>query len=568
MVPLFGSRCSTQAPQDEKPAPKKKWKVTFRGAAGCKGCHDRPDAPAKLARKDEYLTWRYKDKHSLAYAVLRGSRGQQIGQHLRVKDAKVWDEPMCLSCHATGYQRDRRGNEFSFADGVSCDGCHGPADGWFREHSAEDRSWRHKTPEEKEKLGMFDVRNPLKRAELCMSCHVGNVLEGKVVTHVMYAAGHPPLPSFEVAGFSQNLPPHWEHLREVPYYMSEKPKGDVDLKKEYHIDSAKFRHTELAMATATVALRTASELLAYRATFGKDGEEPKGLDPTSRLAWPPAWLEPFCQKDPDRRWPELEVGARFKLPKDPRGQWPDIAIAQSDCYACHHELKSPSWRQIRGYMGSPGRPQLPSWPATLAKVFDAPGGDRKKLQQELLELHRVFRLKPFGNPDDVARAAAQLGNYSAGLRWPEIGGPKTTRREAAAELLLKLCSLPDDYFPDYDSARQIASAFRAIYEDQWNNGGSDQEVKDLLIALHDELNLSLESAARRKTTRERVTWVKDHLKDKDREEIEKAIEDRKFLARLDEISEQELRASLDTVSRYNPFEFRKRMARLRALLEK
>ena len=35
---------------------------------------------------------------------------------------------------------------------------------------------------------------------MCLSCHLGNAREGRVVTHEMYAAGHPPLPGFEHMG--------------------------------------------------------------------------------------------------------------------------------------------------------------------------------------------------------------------------------------------------------------------------------------------------------------------------------------------------------------------------------
>ncbi len=50
-----------------------------------------------------------------------------------------------------------------------------------------------------------------------MSCHVGNATQGKVVTHPMFAAGHPPLPPIEVASFSKNEPQHWRDPRDVPF---------------------------------------------------------------------------------------------------------------------------------------------------------------------------------------------------------------------------------------------------------------------------------------------------------------------------------------------------------------
>ena len=61
---------------------------------------------------------------------------------------------------------------------------------------------------------MTDLWDPVKRATKCASCHIGNPGEQKVVTHAMYAAGHPPLPGLETATFSDAMPRHWEYLRE------------------------------------------------------------------------------------------------------------------------------------------------------------------------------------------------------------------------------------------------------------------------------------------------------------------------------------------------------------------
>ena len=64
---------------------------------------------------------------------------------------------------------------------------------------------------------MRNLRDPVVRGDVCSSCHIGSAAEGKVVTHAMYAAGHPPLPNFELATFSRNLPQHWRDRRDVPF---------------------------------------------------------------------------------------------------------------------------------------------------------------------------------------------------------------------------------------------------------------------------------------------------------------------------------------------------------------
>ena len=61
---------------------------------------------------------------------------------------------------------------------------------------------------------MIDVRNPIVRAEQCFGCHIGNAAEGKIITHEMYAAGHPPLPNIEIESYVAQLPRHWRYLDE------------------------------------------------------------------------------------------------------------------------------------------------------------------------------------------------------------------------------------------------------------------------------------------------------------------------------------------------------------------
>jgi hypothetical protein len=56
---------------------------------------------------------------------------------------------------------------------------------------------------------MRDLRDPVRRAENCLTCHLGTA--DKAVDHEMIAAGHPDL-YFELASFSAAMPRHWnEH---------------------------------------------------------------------------------------------------------------------------------------------------------------------------------------------------------------------------------------------------------------------------------------------------------------------------------------------------------------------
>jgi transcriptional regulator of acetoin/glycerol metabolism len=54
---------------------------------------------------------------------------------------------------------------------------------------------------------MRDLRDPVRRSENCLACHLGNA--DKAVDHEMIAAGHPDL-YFELAAFTAAMPRHWK----------------------------------------------------------------------------------------------------------------------------------------------------------------------------------------------------------------------------------------------------------------------------------------------------------------------------------------------------------------------
>src|SRR5262245_20011746 len=217
----------SQSVADEKVA--KAWeKFYYEPAKACMECHTFPikarDKALDLVMLTEYAIWQTHDKHAQAYAVLKGPRGKQIAEVLK-KDVLKADAG-CLNCHAQNNlieenKAKKAGVNLELEDGISCGGCHGPSGGegsWHGDHAIVNGPWRKKTAEEKFKRGMRDLRDPVVRAELCLSCHVGNAAEGKVVTHAMMAAGHPPLPPFEIATFSKNQPQHWRDAAKVPAF--------------------------------------------------------------------------------------------------------------------------------------------------------------------------------------------------------------------------------------------------------------------------------------------------------------------------------------------------------------
>src|SRR5205823_2481854 len=134
--------------------------------------------------------------------------------------------------------------------------------------------------------------------------------------------------------------------------------------------------TEMVVISGLVAFRESMELLKNEAKLG------------------------HAVKNEERSWPEL---------------------AQFDCYACHHDLKSNSWRQKRGYTGKPGRPDVRPWPTALVKLaIQHAAQDNKELAANLSAeyglrvkaLSAAFDAQPFGDPKKVAAAATAAADWA------------------------------------------------------------------------------------------------------------------------------------------------------------
>jgi hypothetical protein len=175
----------------------------YTGAASCaaSNCHGSTKAKADFPKLNENVVWFQKDKHAKAYATLTneklksGVSPSKIAQNLKI--AKATDSSKCLVCHAVDVKPELRGPKFDISEGVHCDGCHGPAEKWLEPHA--EKGWTH---EQSVKVGMYDTKNFLLRAEKCVSCHLA-------IETDMVAAGHPDLLAFELDTFSATMPPHW-----------------------------------------------------------------------------------------------------------------------------------------------------------------------------------------------------------------------------------------------------------------------------------------------------------------------------------------------------------------------
>jgi Cytochrome c554 and c-prime len=178
-------------------------KYTGPGSCASPSCHGGVQVRTDTSvQQNEYSTWVVKDKHAHAFAVLTNPGAMRMGKILGI--GKPDTAPKCLACHALSPPEAERARTFDSTDGVSCESCHGPASNWLGPHTT--KGWTH---ERSVAAGMRDLRDPVRRAENCLACHLGTA--DKAVDHEMIAAGHPDL-YFELASFTAAMPRHWpEH---------------------------------------------------------------------------------------------------------------------------------------------------------------------------------------------------------------------------------------------------------------------------------------------------------------------------------------------------------------------
>jgi hypothetical protein len=189
--------------------------IAYLGVSSCASaaCHGGPNtSPSKW--QSSYTVWVTKDRHSKAYSVLWQPRSRDIVRLLAGADAlqppEPWNDARCLACHSLHGGSADLG---IVSDGVSCEACHGAASHWLVPHTT--AAWG-KLPNDKKyaaRFGMQNTKDLIRRAEMCIGCHVGQVGTGDGsrgdVTHELIAAGHPRL-AFEFSAYMANMPVHWD----------------------------------------------------------------------------------------------------------------------------------------------------------------------------------------------------------------------------------------------------------------------------------------------------------------------------------------------------------------------
>ena len=374
-----------------------------------------------------------------------------------VQVAKV---KLCLHCHSSWPQPETDEEpRVALEQGVSCQVCHGPGLAWKGTH--DQLWWRLVTPEAKHDLGMIDVRDPVVRARLCASCHVGDYDQQRFIPHEWYALGHPPLPSFEYSTFAASMPAHWRPIAEKKDFEGKEP-NDARL-------TNRGVNARRDLRTMNIDIPEAAVKASYReANFPPekyDQHEPFEDLPRLKDTLISSVVVQQMYVDLVRKY------AAASSAKSSSAPWPEFALY--DCASCHHELRSGPGYPQRPYGKHPvGRPPAQVWPSALSKVAllnakqsDAHGAEAalRSYTQAQDDFERSLTATIFGKRDEIVTAAgslhAELDRLIGDLRYSRFD-PK-----AAHRALLVLTDQQQVETRDYHSARQIAWSVREIMKD-------------------------------------------------------------------------------------------------------
>ncbi len=377
--------------------------VTSCAASNCHG----GDGTHGLARS-EYSIWIQDDPHSRAYSTLFDQDSRRMARNLKLK-TPAHQATICLNCHSPTATAARPTSEkqvvhtVSLTDGVGCESCHGPAASWLGPHVRFD--WKTKSATEKSALGFSDTKNLLTRGRACAQCHVGSA--GRDVNHDLIAAGHPRL-FFELSAFNANMPHHWNPNDDRRRHSAEPAANVQNSPVHSHFEATLWAIGQLTTAEAAV------NLLAERAN-----------------------------------------------PKNP--VWPEFT--EYECYACHHDLAAPSWRQDRAFLNRRiGSYPWNTWNVALLPVLSPevvsaeilkPDGALRKLEHELSNVY----------PDRQAVQSLARQLSDALSNSAENFDTKTVKSKQLAELLTRLASNENKLAAQsWDSATQLYLATVAVHQ--------------------------------------------------------------------------------------------------------
>lgn len=192
------------------------------------------------------------------------------------------------------------------------------------------------------------------------------------VNHDLIAAGHPQL-RFEMAAYHAIYPKHWN--------------DPFERKAKDHLELQLWAAGQIAAAETSLA-----QLEARAKRVASNASKPLGA-----------------------AWPEF---------------------SETDCFACHHDLTSPSWRQQRGFAGrKPGDLPWGSWYFGLIDRLaekDPGSPDAKEFRANLAQLRKTMQDRISPDPGLVGKQARSARESLA--KWAKADGALVAAAAKPAKL--------------------------------------------------------------------------------------------------------------------------------------
>ncbi|MCY3005474.1 MAG: hypothetical protein NTV29_05790 [Planctomycetota bacterium] len=348
---------------------------------------------------------------------------------LRVLEIQKDSEPFrsqCLTCHA-GLRPDadhianpgRTWAQFQAEDepiareSIGCEACHGQGKGYLVDHIYS--GWLTSSTSFKLGKGFYDLENSAIAARVCLSCHLGSPEESKVITHEMYAAGHPPLPPVDLAKFlDETCSKHWTTLSEKSNKLSTL-KSPIDLQ----LENARVAYLRNHLSTDSPDLNQTIQVQFRKTQQSRIGQMTANLIHHDLL---------LNQAQSDTNWGDY---------------------ALYDCAGCHQTL----YKKIRGSVGSPGR--VPGRPLGLLWTKSMLSSSEESQLAPLLPLQGLIdqelNAKPFG---DRSRIQAAIDGFAS-------------ERANAKLQLIDLASQPFDQASAEQWLRGFLQQRRSMLGNQW-----------------------------------------------------------------------------------------------------
>jgi hypothetical protein len=139
--------------------------------------------------------------------------------------------------------------------------------------------------------------------------------------------------------------------------------------------------------------------------------------------------------------------------------WPEFS--EYDCFACHHELRDPSWRQIRGFPHGAGAFPWGTWYFSMLREALPPSGSVSDVEPIINGLAAEMG-RPYPNREAVMQAAQRARAVLAGA-LPDTAARRMSRQDAIALLKQLAQASPTEGLESWDATSQQFLAASAVY---------------------------------------------------------------------------------------------------------